>query len=305
MREAVIVASSPHAAGQVRIGDRSTSPGRTIWPRMRSATCCGKAPGLDPAEIEEVILGCGQPHGAAGPQHRARGARCAPGCRSRRPASPSTASAIRACRPSCRPRTWSLHEGVDAAIGGGVESITMMQRDKSPNPWVQEHVPGLYMAMGETAEVVAKRYGVTPRRRRTSTRWSASSGSRARSRTGSSRTRSRRCRCARAILDKKTGEKIGEEDALVDRDECNRADTTLEGLREAAAGVRHDERQGQRHGRQLVAAVGRRVGHARDVERSREGARASRRCSSSAATPSPAASRTRWASARCSPCRSC
>ena len=34
----------------------------------------------------------------------------------------------------------------------------------------------------------------------------------------------------RAILDKKTGEKIGEEKARVDRDECNRADTTLEGL---------------------------------------------------------------------------
>ena len=37
----------------------------------------------------------------------------------------------------------------------------MMERDKSPNPWVLEHVPGIYMAMGDTAEVVAKRYSVT------------------------------------------------------------------------------------------------------------------------------------------------
>ena len=82
----------------------------------------------------------------------------------------------------------------------------------------------------------------------------------------------------RAVLDKKTGEKVGEEDVLVERDECNRADTTLEGLREAAAGLRHDERQGQRHRRQLVAALRRRVGHAGDV-----GAIARRRSASAAA----------------------
>ena len=56
-----------------------------------------------------------------------------------------------------------LHEGVEAAIGGGVESITMMERDSSPNPWLLEHVPGVYMAMGDTAEVVAKRYDDQPR----------------------------------------------------------------------------------------------------------------------------------------------
>src|SRR5262249_58707677 len=54
-----------------------------------------------------------------------------------------------------------VQEGADAAIGGGVESITMMQRDLSPNPWVKEHYPGLYMVMGETAEVVAKRYHIS------------------------------------------------------------------------------------------------------------------------------------------------
>ncbi len=54
-----------------------------------------------------------------------------------------------------------INEGVEAAIGGGVESITMMERDKSPNPWLLEHLPALYMAMGDTAEVVAKRYHIT------------------------------------------------------------------------------------------------------------------------------------------------
>src|SRR6202008_1929129 len=54
-----------------------------------------------------------------------------------------------------------VNEGVDAAIGGGVESITMMERDTSPNPWLVEHKPALYMAMGETAEVVAQRYHIS------------------------------------------------------------------------------------------------------------------------------------------------
>ena len=54
-----------------------------------------------------------------------------------------------------------MHEGAEAAIGGGVESITAMRRDSAnPNPWVQEHKPGIYMVMGDTAEVVAKRYKI-------------------------------------------------------------------------------------------------------------------------------------------------
>ena len=47
--------------------------------------------------------------------------------------------------------------GAQAAIGGGLESIRMMKRDGDPNPWVKEEEAGIYMVMGETAEVVAKR----------------------------------------------------------------------------------------------------------------------------------------------------
>jgi hypothetical protein len=38
-----------------------------------------------------------------------------------------------------------ISEGAEAAIGGGVESITMLKRDNDPNPWVNEHYPGLYL----------------------------------------------------------------------------------------------------------------------------------------------------------------
>jgi acetyl-CoA acyltransferase len=122
-----------------------------------------------------------------------------------------------------------VQEGVEAAIGGGVESITMMQRDSSPNPWVQEHHPGLYMVMGDTAEVVAKRYGVT---RLAQDEYSLVSQQRTAKaqQDGFFAGEIAPIDVTRAILDKKTGEKTGEEQARVDRDECNRSDTTLDGL---------------------------------------------------------------------------
>ena len=126
-----------------------------------------------------------------------------------------------------------VSEGVETAIGGGVESITMMQRDNSPNPVVKEQHPGLYMVMGETAEVVAKRYQVS---REAQDEYSLISQQRvARAQQdGFFSGEIAPIEVTRAVLDKKSGEKIGEEKARVDRDECNRPDTTLEGLQKLA-----------------------------------------------------------------------
>ena len=122
-----------------------------------------------------------------------------------------------------------MNDGADAAIGGGIESITMLKRDSDPNPWVKEHHPGLYMVMGDTAEVVAKRYKIS---REAQDRYSLGSQQRT--------ARAQQewffkeelapMQVTRGILDKKTGEVVGKEDYFVDKDECNRGDTTLEGL---------------------------------------------------------------------------
>jgi acetyl-CoA acetyltransferase len=118
-----------------------------------------KVPQLDPREIEDVILGCGQPHGPQG-HNVARVAAIRAGL----PVTTPGVTVNRFCNSSLQVIVQAahmiLHEGAEAAIGGGVESITMMARDSSPNPWVQQHCPSLYMLMGETAEVVAKRYGI-------------------------------------------------------------------------------------------------------------------------------------------------
>jgi len=187
-----------------------------------------KVPALDPNTIEEVILGCGQPHGPQG-HNVARVAALRAGL----PVTTAGLTVNRFCNSGLQAIVQAAHmvinEGVEAAIGGGVESITMMQRDNSPNPVVKQQHPGLYMVMGETAEVVAKRYNVS---RQSQDEYSLISQQRvARAQQeGFFTGEIAPIQVTRALLDKKTGAKIGEESALIDRDECNRPDTTLEGL---------------------------------------------------------------------------
>jgi acetyl-CoA acetyltransferase family protein len=227
MREAVIVASSrTPLAKSVRGSFNATRPDDLAAHAIRHVIA--KAPGLDPKDVEEVILGCGQPHGSAG-HNIARVAALRAGL----PTSIAGVTVNRFCNSGLQAIVQAAHmvmlEGVEAIVGGGVESITMMERDQSPNPWLVERVPALYMAMGETAEVVAKRYGVT---RAAQDEYSLASQQRiARAqREGWLQDELAPIHVRRNLLDKKTGAVTGQEDALVDTDECNRADTTLEGL---------------------------------------------------------------------------
>jgi acetyl-CoA acetyltransferase family protein len=227
MREAVVVASSRTPLAKSQRGSFNiTRPDDLAGHAIRDVL--GKAPQLDPKEVEDVILGCGQPHGSQG-HNIARVAAIRAGL----PVTVAGTTVNRFCSSGLQAISMAAHliinEGVEAAIGGGVESITMMQRDSSPNPWVKEHYPGIYMVMGDTAEVVAKRYNVT---RQAQDEYALSSQQRtARAQQeGFFKEELAPMQVKRAVLDRKTGEKVGEEDYYVDKDECNRADTTLEGL---------------------------------------------------------------------------
>ncbi len=227
MREAVVVASSRTPLAKSQRGSFNiTRPDDIAGHAIRDVL--GKAPQLDPKEVEDVILGCGQPHGPQG-HNIARVSAVRAGL----PVTVAGTTVNRFCSSGLQSIAMAAHliinEGVEAAIGGGVESITMMQRDSSPNPWVKEHFPGIYMVMGDTAEVVAKRYNVT---RQTQDEYALLSQQRtARAQQeGFFKEELAPMQVKRAILDRKTGEKVGEEDYYVDKDECNRADTTLEGL---------------------------------------------------------------------------
>ncbi|OLC30117.1 MAG: acetyl-CoA acetyltransferase [Candidatus Rokubacteria bacterium 13_1_40CM_4_69_5] len=227
MREAVVVASSRTPLAQSFRGSFSlTRPDELAAHVVRDAL--GKVPPLDPREIADVILGCGQPHGSQG-HNVARVAALRAGL----PVTIPGTTVNRFCSSGLQAIAMAAHlilqEGAEAAIGGGVESITMMKRDNDPNPWVKEHYPGLYMVMGDTAEVVAKRYKIN---RLAQDQYALSSQQRIghAQEAGFFKEELAPMHVTRGIVDKKTGEIASQEDHYVDRDECNRPDTTLEAL---------------------------------------------------------------------------
>ena len=226
MREAVIVASSRTPLGKSFRGSLNLTR-----PDDMAAHCIRdvlrKAPRLDAREIEDVVLGCAQPHGAQG-TNVGRIAAMLAGL----PTSVAATTINRFCSSGLQAIAVAAHqivnEGVDAAIGGGVESITMTPRSTEPNPVLQERLPGIYMVMGDTAEVVAKRYRIS---REIQDEYALSSQQRiARAqREGFFEGEIAPMRVTRAKLDK-SGEIAGKEEVCIDKDECNRPDTTLEGL---------------------------------------------------------------------------
>jgi len=227
MREAVVVASSRTALAKSYRGSfNMTRPDDLAAHCIRDIL--RKTPALDPAEIGDVILGCAQPHGVQG-SNVARISALLAGL----PPSVSATTVNRFCSSGLQAIAMAAHqiiqEGVDAAIGGGTESISMTERSTKPNPWIQEHYPGIYMVMGDTAEVVAKRYKIS---RQLQDEYSLLSQQRtARGQIeGFFEGEIAPMKVTRAILDKKTGQVTGTEDVCANKDECNRPDTTLEGL---------------------------------------------------------------------------
>lgn len=227
MREAVVVASSRTALAKSHRGSFNMTR-----PDALAAHCIKdvlrKTPKLDPNEIEDVVMGCGQPHGAQG-QNVARISAMLAGL----PTSVAGTTINRFCSSGLQAIASAAHqimtEGVDAAIGGGVESISLTTRDFNPNPELLERMPGLYMVMGVTAEVVAKRYKVSRQSQDEYSLLSQQRTARAQ-REGFFEGEIAPMRVTRAILDKKTGEMCGKDEVCADRDECNRPDTTLDGL---------------------------------------------------------------------------
>jgi acetyl-CoA acyltransferase len=227
MREAVVVASSRTGLAKSYRGSFNMTR-----PDDLAAHCIKdvlrKTPQLDPAEIEDVVLGCAQPHGPQG-DNVARVAAILAGL----PVTVAATTINRFCSSGLQAIAVAAHEiiqdGADAAIGGGTESISLTPRNRDPNPCLLEHQPGLYMVMGDTAEVVAKRYRVTRQAQDEFSLESQQRTARAQ-KEGFFQGEIAPMRVTKAVLDKKTGEKIGTEEVCCDRDECNRPDTTLEGL---------------------------------------------------------------------------
>lgn len=101
-----------------------------------------------------------------------------------------------------------VNEGAEAAIGGGVESISITPRDTNPHPQAQSLKPGLYMVMGATAEVVGS---VTSQQRMARAQHE-----------GFFAGEIAPMQVTYAVLDRKAGEAVGTQEACCGQDECNR-----------------------------------------------------------------------------------
>ncbi|HUI81547.1 MAG TPA: acetyl-CoA C-acyltransferase [Bryobacteraceae bacterium] len=227
MREAVVVASSRTGLAKSFRGSFNMTR-----PEDLGAHCVKdvlrKTPQLDPAEIEDVVIGCAQ-HGGPQGANLARRVAILGGL----PVSVAATTVNRFCSSGLQAVAMAAHqiinEGADAAIGGGVESISMTPRESDPHPVVQESYPGIYMVMGDTAEVVAKRYGISREAQDEYALASQHRTARAQQE-GFFSAEIAPMKTTMALHDKKTGERIGTQEVCCDRDECNRPSTTLEAL---------------------------------------------------------------------------
>ena len=227
MREAVIVDSLRTPLAKSYRGSLNlTRPDDQVAHCIR--TLLQKYPQVDPTEIGDLILGCGQPHGASG-HNVARISALLAGL----PSSVGGTTVNRFCSSGLQSIAMAAHqvmvEGEDVMLAGGVESITMMVPDRAPHPTLKETKPGVYMVMGVTAEVVAKRYGVTREQQdeyalQSQRRTAAAQDS------GFFDEELAPMSVTRGLLDRKTKKIVDKQDHVLAGDECNRPDSTMEGL---------------------------------------------------------------------------
>ncbi len=230
MREAVIVAT-----GRTGLAKSFRGSFNQTRPDDMAAHCIKEVvktvPQLDLAEIEDVIIGTGFPEGPQG-FNVGRNVAIQAGL----PVTVPGGTVSRFCSSGLNAVAVAAHqvqvEGADAVIGGGIESITMTQNDINKtnlfNPWLLNHKKDIYMPMGLTAEIVAERYKVS-REKQDEFALASQQRTAAFQESNTDQEEIIPMTVTMETVDKATGEKAQRE-VTVKRDECNRPNTTLEGL---------------------------------------------------------------------------
>jgi acetyl-CoA C-acetyltransferase len=230
MRSAVIVSTARTPIGRAYRGAFNDTQAQALGGHAIGEAV--KRAGLDPAEVEDVVMGAALQQGSQG-SNTAR--QCA--LRAGLPETVPGMSIDRQCSSGLMAIATAakqvMHDGMQVAVGGGLESISLVQNDKmnrhrARDPWLEERVPQLYMAMLETAEIVAERYGVS---REAQDEYAL----RSQQRTAAAQQGGRfddeiaPLPSRMAVQDKNTGE-VSRKDVTLAKDEGNRPDTTPEGL---------------------------------------------------------------------------
>ena len=230
MREAVIVSTARTPIGKAYRGAFNNTEAPSLG--GHAVKHAVKRAGLDPAEVDDVIMGCGMPQGTQG-QNVARLIALSAGL----PITVAGMTIDRQCSSGMMAIAIAAKtvvvDNVDIVVGGGLESISLVQNEhinlhRAADPRllaVHEH---MYMSMIDTAEVVAKRYQIS---RETQDEYAMQSQQRTAAGQDAGRFDDEIVPLPsnKGVMDKETKE-ITFADVVLEKDEGNRPSTSLEGL---------------------------------------------------------------------------
>ncbi|MAH61830.1 MAG: acetyl-CoA C-acyltransferase [Legionellales bacterium] len=228
-KEVVIVSTARTGLTKSLRGGLNATHGIPMSAHCIDATC--KKVNLPLEGIDDVILGCGLPEGATG-HNIARNAAIAAGC----PTTTTGATVNRYCASGLQAIAFAaqriMYDGIDIAIGGGVESLSLVQMKLNQNhfiyPPLAQKMPGLWMTMIETADIVAQRYQIT---REAQDEYALLSQQRTAKAQAKGIFKDEIAPFTTNMMVKNPDTEAMESQAItIDRDMCNRPDTTLEGL---------------------------------------------------------------------------
>ena len=227
MKEAVIVSAARTGLAKSFRGSFNQTHGATMGGHVVKHAV--DRAGVDPDTVEDCIIGCGFPEHATG-QNIARQIALRAGL----PLNTAGVTVNRFCSSGLQTIAMAAQsikvDGAGPIAAGGVESISLVQPATQvvPEPWILEHKPAVYMAMIETADIVAERYGVS---REAQDEYALRSQRRIAEaqEAGIFEDEIVAMDTVMAFKNKETGE-VSEHEVTVDKDECNRPGTTLEGL---------------------------------------------------------------------------
>ena len=231
MREAVIVAVARTPIGKAYRGAFNDTQAQALGGHVIAEAV--KRAGIDPGEVEDVVLGCALQQGSTGSNVARQSA-----LRAGLPDTVAGMTIDRQCASGLMAIAIAakqiIVDGMNVAVGGGLESISLVQNDKMnrfrlADPYLRQHAPQIYMTMIETAEIVAEKYGIS---REAQDELAFQS----QQRTAKAQAEGRfdaeivALKTSMAITDKATGE-VSAKEVTLSKDEGNRPETKLEDLR--------------------------------------------------------------------------
>ena len=229
MTDAVIVSTARTGLAKSWKGALNLTHGATLGAHVVKAAV--ERAKLDPAEVEDVIMGCGLPEGTTGGNVARQIA-----LRAGLPVSTGGVTVNRFCSSGLQAIAMAAHrvivDRVPVMVAGGLEQISQVQQQLNQHmlmdPWLVEHRPAIYDSMLQTAETVAKRYGIS---RAAMDEYGARSQQRAAAAQAAGKFKDELVpfTTLMATADKASGRMFTTEVTL-DADEGIRADTTVEAL---------------------------------------------------------------------------